>query len=646
MISELDKLILQKIITSDTHLSGVFLSQLCNVSVNTIRKEIDIINDFLVDQGCLIETKIAAGYNFVITDPDLANPFISDFLRDITRYKYLNLSESSKTYYIVRRLLTTSKYITIETLMDELYCSKSTILRNLALVKNVLEYFHLELKTKRNYGLYLEGSEWNKRICLIYQHKIFIHDLDPNRQKEEFFKATFLQDIDYALVRKVLISSLSNFPDIAISNVDFAKVINYIILNKTRANYSSSFTFTREQIDTAKSLRTYSLSLKIYENLPEYFKESLKDIDILTLSMVLASCRTIYSSEQIEESEKISCLNDANEIIAYVHKRYCVDQMFNEAFFHDFVCYLYSLKIRLLFQIPTDQEMSSSAIQRGLLTADICATFADYYTKKYSVSLKESDIIGAYYILNRTIVENEMFFEKKKGLILSRYGIYYAKNVAARIEINKHYYFEEILPIEFTDLFSINLNDYDLLISDLQADYLKVDLPIVNVAYNRNPKDFMEMNDFFNQIFKKYALQYFTKDNLHKKNFQTKDDIFNYFYSLHKNYFKSKQAFLDEVQLREQYITFERVSGIILITTLTTKFDKPVIDVVINRKPILWNSQRSSVFIFYQQGQGTAKDLQVNSYILKQFIHKPESYVNMLNSIEYEEIIKKFIATK
>ena len=47
MLSEIDKEIFREIILSDGYVSSINLATICNVSINTIRKSVDNINDFL-----------------------------------------------------------------------------------------------------------------------------------------------------------------------------------------------------------------------------------------------------------------------------------------------------------------------------------------------------------------------------------------------------------------------------------------------------------------------------------------------------------------------------------------------------------------------------------------------------------------------
>lgn len=643
MISELDKQILQKIITSNTHVSGAHLSQVCNVSINTIRKEIELINDFLDEHGCRIETKIAQGYSFTMHQPQLAKPFIKQLLQDIRRYKYLNLSEFSTAYYIVRRLLTVSKYLTVDALVDELYCSKSTVVRTLEKVKDYLALFDLKLKAKRNYGIYIDGNEWNKRLCLIYQHKIYVHSHDNEKPKESLFSSAFLMNTDYHnVIQDAILRALSAFPSISLTNIDLPKLCNYILLMKTRSDYREDLGLTAKQIHVAKSLETWPLAQHIYQLLPNYFREGMQELDLICLSILLACCRTICDLSQIPLPLAQAMMSETEAVTSAMKQRFDMTDLFDDDFYNHFSCYLYSLKIRILFGVPSDDEMIAPATRIGLFTTDLCSQFADYYYHKYDIHLKESDLIDAYYIINQSLYKNQTSFNRKRILVVSRYGLHFARNIALRIEEQFYKSLRTIQPIEYSDLYTMDCSDYDLIVSDLATSIPNVTLPIISISFDRKSSDMNGLQDYFNQQFKNYALLIFSKQNFHKKNLNDREAVLEMVYQLNQTHINDHHAFLQDIKRRENCVSFERNKGIVLMTSLQTKFKEPIFQVIVNHKPILWQSQRSSIFIYYHQGEGSKENVQLISYLLKQFIHQSESFLNLLYKRNYEEIIKHF----
>ena len=51
---------------------------------------------------------------------------------------------------------------------------------------------------------------------------------------------------------------------------------------------------------------------------------------------------------------------------------------------------------------------------------------------------------------------------------------------------------------------------------------------------------------------------------------------------------------------------------------------------------------RDSVYIFYQQGNGSKENVQIISYLLKQFIHQNELFINTLYDRSYKDVVGIF----
>ena len=318
MLNELGKTLLQQIAACHDYISSEELSKICNVSINTIRKEIDLINDYLRGHGCFIDTKIAAGYFLTLDQPELARPFLAKMLKEFRQFRYLNYSEFSTAYTIAMRLLTASSYTTIDALTNSLYCSKSTVLRTLDQTQLILDQFHLDLKNKRNYGLYIEGDEGSKRICLIFMHKVYVHE-NPQLVRTGVFNALFLNHTDYpGVVRECVLNYFRQHQEITIPNIHFVKLAQYLALAKTRSSHAGEIHFSADQIRQLHSLPVYSASQTIYASLPAYFQEGVTETDILSFAALIACCMTVKHPSRIPENERAAIEAEVREITAFI----------------------------------------------------------------------------------------------------------------------------------------------------------------------------------------------------------------------------------------------------------------------------------------------------------------------------------------
>lgn len=643
MINERDKLILKKIIQSDRPLSGAYLSNICQVSINTIRKEISIINDYLAEHGCHIDIKVAIGYTLVIDDEEKARPFVSQLIKDINTFGYLNINDSQKVNYIIRKLLSSNKMIPIETLMKELYCSKSTVLRNLEKATEYLNEFNLSIKIKRNLGLYIEGKEWNKRMCLVHQHKILRHSSFDAELDIPSFNSLFLDQTDYYdQLKSLILFYIKDYPEIAFSQVDLPTIINFIILCITRQKFDHELQFTQLQLESAHSLITHKFALNLLEHAPAYFKDSITSKTVDAVSMLLAGTWKI-NKKQLAHSEYFDeYRDDIANIVDDITKKYDVGHIFNEQFYSDLSMFIIEQKRRDLFEIYSDEENFRTTNKVGLFTSDLCAQFAYSLWKRKNIRLNPNALNRVYSIFNTAFYENNLFFEKQTFCVVSRYGAYFAKNMKSRIQRTFSDKIKQIDTFEYTDLLHLDLSQYDAIVSDISSIRLPDSLPHIEVDFQKSITDFDSLKRYFDHIYSKHVSEIFNSDDFMIGEYSSEEEIYDLLYDAVQPDSMLKQEWINDCRVREEMLTFKRDKEIVLITNMLYESDKPVFKLIVNKKPILWNKDHSRIFIYYHRGKGSPKEVQMISHLCKSILKKPEWFLNSLTSITYDELLKHF----
>ena len=169
MINELDRKILRIILEEKKPIANKDLAIRCDAAINTIRKEITLINEETRKHGFQVVSKTSVGTYIEIFDPELATPYIEWLRERYKRNQRMDNRYPPRIYYLTRRFLCSNGTITVESLCQELFCSRGSLLRDLDMVKKILGRYDLTLKNRRGkQGLVVEGNEWNIRQCLVY----------------------------------------------------------------------------------------------------------------------------------------------------------------------------------------------------------------------------------------------------------------------------------------------------------------------------------------------------------------------------------------------------------------------------------------------------------------------------------------------
>ena len=181
--SELDKKIIYHLMYQSAPIPIGKLAGLCNVSSNTLRRRIPELNEQIYVNNLHIHMKRAIGcYLEKLGEDDVSDSSEREMQYQINRKRFYE--DNYIRDFIIRYALSTNDYIPINELCDTLGYSYSELHRRLEEVNEYLGDFHLKLLAKRNYGFYIKGEEFYKRLCIVFMHKSF-HSLSEQDQEKE-----------------------------------------------------------------------------------------------------------------------------------------------------------------------------------------------------------------------------------------------------------------------------------------------------------------------------------------------------------------------------------------------------------------------------------------------------------------------------
>lgn len=606
MLSKTNLLILYHLRKKNVPINSKTLASLCDVSVNTIKNQITQLNTSLEENGCYILSKKSIGYSLVITDNNKYQSFIASLNFDPKRETYSNLLESYRIHYLVRRFLISSTYLNLNKIADDLFYSHSTILRDLNMAKNHLENYGLTIATKYNHGSYLTGNEWNKRLCLIAQHKLF-KKLDMSYQETEisFINEFMLHtDIDQD-IRNIFLHTLQDFPFYQISYMNVPKISNYVILCHTRAHLYDELNFTEKQISITKEHIVYQIAVNFMERVQAKFKFYFSELDYISCAMLLICFQSVTSiNNQIVNAS--SYLAEAKEAIHFIENRYpAIKLINNKEFINDLAFSIYSLNYQILFDIFNDEEIFSHTKKYGHLTIELCLEFSKFYQMKHNIKLNKIYILHNYYLFNVAIdkIFTELSKPDLKVALISSYGLDYAKYNSFRVYKAFNRFIQLVTPLEYAALYSgQNLDEYDLIITDIpSSETSRYKLPpLLTVNFTDNLRHNKVINNYFNSLNTRNTLQIRAKNLLQGRifstNFSSKKKIFNYIAG--QLAISDKADFIADLENREALISSQRKNKIVFLSTFEYYLPDPVILIIYNHIPFKWNNHKSQLFIF------------------------------------------------
>lgn len=639
MLTELDHKILQTVLQERKPISSKKLAMLCGAAINTIRKEIALLNQEIESQGLFIEMKSSVGVYPVILEPERAFPYISQLRIFYNRSLHVGKQYSARVYALLWRCLSAESGLTIEKLCDEFFSSRSTILRELSGVREILREFHLRLKNHRsNQGLTVEGSEWNIRQCLVHQHKIYRiltdgSDMGEYAGEHSFRFLFFMDEPTYDDIHNLVSHHLEEQSWFSFPIIHIPKLSNMLLLCLSRRKNAKDLSFSVEQLAFVDRTPEYELIKALYLKLPPRFQECLGEMELASLTMLL-----LGFGEQMGGREEY--FEETKDLISYLIDYSGLDpEDFDQFFRENFSCYLSRLDSRRIFGLWNDLEPIGQIRHVGLSSANLCLAFARFYKERHGVILHPGDTMGCFYILNRVIVHNHHRYWAQKILVVSEYGLECARAMASRLLAQHGTDIKEIEAISYGELSRRISEGWTLLVSDLSEKkilrYLPhCSIPVLTIEFRLFEERSGQLDAYLLQIKQQAQLKIIHSESFCRTDLNSKEEVFAFLgKKLDNNADLAGMRPLSSYLLEnDTLMDMERENGVVFLPVFTARTCKPRITVLLNKAPLLWNHQRAQIFVCCVYNN-SLHDGRVMTSILHRFVYMtPETKQKLLQS--------------
>ncbi len=577
------------------------IADLCNVSVNSIRGRIPALNEKIRGENLEIVMKRSVGCTLQKLDVNTVRQGNS-MQYNINRAQFL--SNSQRYDFIIRRLLCSHSYVQVLELCDMLYYSYSELHRDIGKANEWLARFHLKIVTVRNKGLIIKGDEFNKRICIVFQHKRYRYMADA----EPWFAANFFPPYDVSKFHAKISEALSPYPEYALSHLNFPKIMNMLYVIAARHDYEDQMVFPENNLNLIRSLHAYNIAHTILNSFPEIIHFTPTEKEIVSIAITLECYRSIRSIEDIRMNLCTPYITThANNLIKLICEKIHID---NDCIpveeIDSLICQLYTIWALITFNLPMDSELMFPLQQNDVFSNDLSVLFYRINKEKYDIEIPPRLIHYTSFFF-RTFQQN-LFLQaqKYKVLIYSIYGIEYARYISLNLSSFYKDAVREFIPVEeIPSLTSFHSEEYDIVMTDasvndpivksIAANGTKcIWLPLVN---RRRRVEELDQWLLDNQI---QLLHQIIQGRIQHASLRNKNEVYQYFYdNLQDDLNISFEEFVSSLNKRESIAPFVRDNRVAFITMYDNNEKEDILSIVINKKTISWKDAKIQFFIFY-----------------------------------------------
>lgn len=271
------------------------LAEELGVSSKTVRNQLKNLNELLSDFGVCVESKHGAGYRLVVEDAGRQKDLEELMHKRELQTSAIPNSSEERVEYLLEYLLNAEGYVKLDDLSKMLYISKKTLTGNLKEVENLLGEYHLKLQRKPNYGIRIEGKEFNRRLCIagfVAKKVRMMEKLGGDQDVTE----------EIRWIHQCVQGCLSKY-NFDISSVAFQNLVLHIQIAILRMRGGHYVPAVEDDCDRIRDKKTYRLAEEILCLIKDKFQVEFPESEIEYIAIHLEGKKMVISPETPEEGE-------------------------------------------------------------------------------------------------------------------------------------------------------------------------------------------------------------------------------------------------------------------------------------------------------------------------------------------------------
>lgn len=611
-------IIIQILMNEEDYLSSETLATRMNVSSRTVRNEIKQWEKNICEHGAHLQTKTGKGVKLVIED----NTSFQEFYHQLSQMSTKEEDHQERIYHILFLLLADNHYHKLVEFSDFLYITAPMITSCLKTVRSMLKDFRLTLINRPHYGMCVEGSEFQKRQCMIF----YIKDIDKKlllKDKEELFHYLY---------------QLLNEFDYQISESSIQQLYHYLLVTILRIQngYSIETTdFIEHDIEKEKNI-VELIDLYVDKNFQICFSqaEMNKIIELL------------YSYRMFTIDECMLLLSDElksmmNEMLEIIYKVMNVDLRKDHELKTNLLLHLYSLDIRMKYQIRIKNPLLEEIKVKYSWAFEAAALSCSAIQSHYSIKIHEDEIAFIAILFNVSILRNKHLTHRKNILLVCSFGRGTSRLLQYEIQTRFSKYIKFIHTTNDFVLSSLDLSKWDYILTtiDLHETY---SIPVIKINNFLDKKDAERIHSLLSEQADDFCIENYIKRDMFYTgmSYRNKKEAIENIVKNIQHVYPLPNEFMDYVFKREEYGTTGYAGLFALPHPYLPITDDSFVSVTILEKSLQWDEHKIKMIILLSTSTSLDPNIEKIYALLSRLLMNKEYIHLMIKEKKYDTFIE------
>lgn len=563
------------LLREDVYTPARSLAAQMGLSEKTIQTLIKNINDDSFLYGARIEAKRRHGYRLAVIEPETyenSKRFAAGFSKE-------NLPQLPKQrpYYIVFVLLTEKHFVKLDTLVEALFVSKSTLAVDMKSVREILGKFGIDLDSKPNYGMKVRCTELNRRRCLAWLMK----------QSEEIRNHDATAQSRRAMIGELVERTLCE-EGFRVSEISKRSLTLHICIAIQQIEKGCSF--CREavrfpEVDAESRRIAYILGRRLQERFQLEIAEG--EMDYIAMQL---SCKQILehgsTSQNLVLDQAVQDLADG--MLLRIWEELGFDFRNDFELKMNLCLHLLPMRNRMAFGFPAENPLLEEIKLEYPLAYEIAALAVSVLAEEYWVKISE-DETGFIAILFALALERRRSQIQKNILLVCGSG----RGSAGLLKLKLAREFEgtigTIRTCTLSQLPAVDFSEIDFVFTTVGIEQL-IPVPIVEMSWFLRDDEVREIRQQFEKQERIAFAKYFCRELFFAGlKAETREDALRFLCGQAVSRGFCEEGFYDLVMAREELGRTTYSNGIAMPHPIRSTSRRTFIAVGVPEKPVNWD---------------------------------------------------------
>ena len=632
LAARMKKIIIE--LSDSEYVTASELAKILDLNEKTVRTTIGKMRDSLDEYGIEIESKTRKGYHLLIYDKEKYQAFINND-EWLSKNDIPNNSKEREEW-LLDYLLKQHKFVRIDDLSEMLYVSRSTITNDIRNVEDSLKSYHITLIRRPNYGLHIQGSEFDIRNCMISQFK-------DNKWAQRFSDK---EENELKEISKILLNNIQN-QKVVLSKSMIQEMTSCIYIAKVRYEENYKITVSKNEVVHRIYKPCIDVATNIVEELNEKFHIHLLDSEIYYIAINIAA-RSDYNvlEGELESGVINQARKQATQMLDCVYDMMHLDMRQNLSLLYDLISFLIPMDIRMRYGIIAKNPFAEATKKKYFFAYNVASQAVIPLKKTYFHEVPENEIAYLTSIFALFIEQEKDKKKKYNILVICATNMSTSKLLAYQYKKKFKKYIDEVYTCEMYNLDSFDFSKVDYIFTTVEINRV-LPKPVLGISAFLEDEEVEKISSILkfkssNTIADVYSEELFY-DNIKG---ETKEEILFEICKRIPEKYGIPSDFYEGLLRREEITGTDLAKHVALPHPYETTSDISFACISVLDHPIRWTRQDVQVVILMAVAEDEQRDLTnflqlisefiANESAVLQLVEEPDftTFVNLLSQIE------------